>query len=262
MPRKYASFVIDSRHLIKIPQPLLISSPFSIPLPYSSIHSFFLSNTILKPKQKKTMNVLLDSNVEALAFNYLNFGLVTALNNLWTWLALLTAALSFWKIRSSGCPKIQDTVSEKSDTGVEPSLLSFEDVTASKTEKPRKMLNEVCNDDEDVDGVRKGKYTVYYEEDMQCGGGESGGDCCYGLLPVAEGWEREDEREWWKRWEEVLRLRKGENENGWYTCQDLIGLNGNVVKRWDGGLTFVGGGITEESSWYRSSCMLDFVSEK
>ncbi|CAI8589713.1 unnamed protein product [Vicia faba] len=204
------------------------------------------------------MNVLLDSNVEALAFNYLNFGLVTVLNNLWTWLALITAALSFWKIRSSGCPK--DPVSVKSDAGVEPSLLSFEDV-ASETEKPRKTLNKVFNND-DVDGVRKGKYTVYYEEDMQCGGGESGGNCCYGRFPVAEGWQPEDdESEWWKRWEKVLKLRNGENENGWYTCQDLIGFNGNVVKRWDGGLRFGGSCIKEESSWYRSSCMLDFVSQ-
>lgn len=192
------------------------------------------------------MNVLLDSNVEALAFNYLNFGLVTVLNNLWTCLALLTAALSFWKIRSSGCSKLQEPVSVKSDPEVEALM--------SEAEKPRKTLNEIWNDDaDDVDGVRKGKYTVYYEEDMQCGGGESGGGCGYGLLPVAGGWGPEDETEWWKRWEKVLRLRNGENENGWYTCQDLIGFNGNVVKRWDGGLTFVGSCITEESSWYRSS---------
>jgi hypothetical protein len=48
-----------------------------------------------------------------------------------------------------------------------------------------------------------------------------------------------------------LKLRNGENENGWYTCQDLTELNGNVVKIWDGGLRFVGSCIKEES-WYNN----------
>ncbi|XP_004488125.1 uncharacterized protein [Cicer arietinum] len=200
------------------------------------------------------MNILIDSNVEALAFNYLNFGLVTILNNLWTWLALLTAALSFWKIRSSGCPKSVDPNSIIPDPVKKP-LLPFEDVT-DKIISPRKTLTVGCDE---VDGVRKGKFTVYYEEDMQCGRRESTGDnFCYRLLPVAEGWvpeERETrETEWWRCWEKVLTLRNGENENGWYTCQDLTELNGNVVKFWDGGC------ITKES-WYGSSCMSVFVSE-
>lgn len=211
------------------------------------------------------MNLLLDSNVEALAFNYLNFGLITILNNLWTWLAI-TAALSFWKIRSSGCPKSLDPVSVKPDQGVSVSAVTSpveikphqsvlistvtdENVT-SETETPRKTSSNVFDD---VDGVRKGKFTLYYEDDMQCGFDKSGSNC-YGQLPVVEGWEPEVEGEWWKCWEKALRLRNGENENGWYTCQDLTELNGNVVKFWDGGLTFVGSCITNES-WSSSRCM-------
>ncbi|KEH37635.1 hypothetical protein MtrunA17_Chr2g0301421 [Medicago truncatula] len=207
------------------------------------------------------MNLLLDSNVEALAFNYLNFGLITILNNLWTWLAI-TAALSFWKIRSSGCPKSLDPVSVKPDQSVSVSnvtspveikpdesvLISTENVT-SKTETPP-TLSDVSDD---VDGVRKGKFTLYYKEDMQCGFNKNSSNC-YRQLPVVEGWEPEVEVEWWKCWEKVLRLRNGENENGWYTCQDLTELNGNVVKIWDGGLTFVGSCITNES-WSSSRCM-------
>lgn len=207
------------------------------------------------------MNLLLDSNVEALAFNYLNFGLITILNNLWTWLAI-TAALSYWKIRSSVCPKSLDPVSVKPDQSVSVSnvtspveikpdqsvLISTENVL-SKTETPP-TLSDVSDD---VDGVRKGKFTLYYKEDMQCGFNKNSSNC-YRQLPVVEGWEPEVEGEWWKCWEKVLRLRNGENENGWYTCQDLTELNGNVVKIWDGGLTFVGSCITNES-WSSSRCM-------
>lgn len=205
------------------------------------------------------MNLLLDSNVEALAFNYLNFGLITILNNLWTWLAI-TAALSFWKIRSSGCPKSLDPV--KPDQSVSVSnvtspveikpdqsvLISTENVTSKTEIQP--TLSDVSDD---VDGVRKGKFTLYYKEDMQCEFNKSSSNC-YGQLPVVEGWEPEVEGEWWRCWEKVLRLRNGENENGWYTCQDLTELNGNVVKIWDGGLTFVGSCITNES-WSSSRCM-------
>ncbi|WJX24504.1 hypothetical protein P8452_13604 [Trifolium repens] len=186
------------------------------------------------------MSFLLDSNVEALAFNYLNFGLITILNNLWTWLALLTAALSFWKIRSSGCPK--ESTSVKVDSDVSNSAVSVKDITA-ETETPKKILTDVFDE---VDGVRKRKFTMYYEDDMQCELIESSSSCYDRLLPVAEG-----ELEWWKCWEKVLKLRNGENENGWYTCQDLTELNGNVVKIWDGGLRFVGSCIKEES-WYNN----------
>ncbi|GAU46694.1 hypothetical protein TSUD_375480 [Trifolium subterraneum] len=191
------------------------------------------------------MNFLLDSNVEALAFNYLNFGLITILNNLWTWLALLTAALSFWKIRSSGCPK--EPISVKVDTCVSISTVYVKDVT-TETETPKKALTDVFDD---VDCIRKGKFTVYYEDDMQCGLIESSSGYDR-LLPVAQGFEPEGELEWWKCWEKVLRLRNGDNKNGWYTCQDLTELNGNVVKIWDGSLRFVGSCIKEES-WYNMS---------
>ncbi|PNX87550.1 hypothetical protein L195_g043641 [Trifolium pratense] len=180
------------------------------------------------------MNLLLDSNVEALAFNYLNFGLITILNNLWTWLALLTAALSFWKIRSSGCPK--EPISIKADTCVSISTISVNDEMTEIETPIKKTSTEIFDG---VDGVMKGKFTVYFKDDMQCGLIDS--TSCYDrLLPVAEGWEQEGELEWCKCWEKVLRLRNGVTENGWYTCQDLTELNGNVVKIWDGGLRFVG----------------------
>ncbi|KAL2335110.1 hypothetical protein Fmac_016323 [Flemingia macrophylla] len=185
------------------------------------------------------MNVL-DSNVEALAINYLSFGVLTALNNLWTWLALLTAALSFWKIRSVGCPR---PTKPESKPEPKPEAQSFLEPGPSEVmveEQPVKLTvgKGVA---EDIDGVRKGKFTVYYEEDMQCMCSDNKRD---GFLTALEEREREGyETEWWKKWEGLLRLRNGEeNKHGWYTWQDLTELNGNVVKLWDG-----------EESWYNNN---------
>ncbi|XP_061369055.1 uncharacterized protein LOC133311940 [Gastrolobium bilobum] len=190
------------------------------------------------------MNVL-DSNVEALAINYLSYGMLTTLNNLWTWVALLTAALSFWKIRSVG--SLKPKPDEPSFVGSDPVKVPLTPEAVTAVIEPARQTVVVGDD---VDAVRKGKFTVYYEEDMQCGrGGE-------GLLTAAEDWEEREgsESEWWSKWERVLKLRNGENENGWYTCQDLTELNGNVVRLWDSGLSFGGGSFTRES-WCSTSCI-------
>lgn len=198
------------------------------------------------------MNVL-DSNVEALAFNYLSFGFLTALNNLWTWLALLTAALSFWKIRSAGCPKPRPKPEAQAQPFFRPEAVA-DLLIVEKTEPTKQhaatapfsppLLRGENNSEENDE--RKGKFTVYYEEedmDMQCTCDEN-----EGLLTA---WKEKEgtETEWWKRWERLLRLRNGENENGWYTWQDLTELNGNVVRFWDCGLS----GSFVRESWYNSN---------
>ena len=188
------------------------------------------------------MNVVLDSPVEALAFNYLSFGFLTLLNNLWTWLALLTAALSFWKIRSAGCPKPAPAPLDPTTEPPVPEALTPLAEPAVRDAVPSAVTN---GDAEDVDGVRKGKFAVYYEkddEDAQCRRGESE----WSLTA----WEEREgcEAEWWERWERLLRLRNGVSGNGWYTWQDLTELNGNVVRLWDGGLRC-------RESWYTSSCV-------
>ncbi|KAG6389413.1 hypothetical protein SASPL_150881 [Salvia splendens] len=45
------------------------------------------------------MEAALDSPLEALAFNYLSYALLTAVNNIWAWLAV-----SFWRIRVLSTP--------------------------------------------------------------------------------------------------------------------------------------------------------------
>ncbi|XP_020238304.1 uncharacterized protein LOC109817468 [Cajanus cajan] len=191
------------------------------------------------------MNVL-DSNVEALAFNYLSFGLLTALNNLWTWLALLTAALSFWKIRSKPMPMPMPMPEAQTSTGPHPVALTPTVVALEET-KPLTRAAVRKGVTEDVDGGRKGKFTVYYEEDMQC--------TCVGREGFSTALEEREEgleTEWWKKWAGLLRLRNGESENGWYTWQDLTELNGNVVRLWDGGLA---GSFATESWYNNSSCI-------
>ncbi|XLT86833.1 hypothetical protein HN873_008586, partial [Arachis hypogaea] len=193
------------------------------------------------------MNVL-DSQVEALVFNYLTFGFLTLLNNFWTWLALLTAALSFWKIRSSVCPEpeIGDPTRELVVEAAIPEAVTPLVESAAVVDAAPLAVTE------DVDGVRKGKFTVYYEEEgddegAQCMRGEREGSLTL-TLPLMAWREEGCEVEWWEKWERLLRLRNGVNEGGWYTCQDLTELNGNVVRLWDGGFRC-------RESWYSYSCV-------
>ncbi|XP_057729859.1 uncharacterized protein LOC130945144 [Arachis stenosperma] len=155
------------------------------------------------------MSLLEDSgNLEALTLNYF------AINNLWTWLAVITAALSFWKIRvSANSPHLTDLHAvpqhpphdHRDDPPSVPTLV-FGDV--------------------DVDGPTKGKFTVYYEDDD-----DVARESHQELLTE---WHGGCESEWWESWERLLKLRVGENQNGWYTWQDLTAINGNVVRLWDG----------------------------
>ncbi|CAI8610945.1 unnamed protein product [Vicia faba] len=163
------------------------------------------------------MNVLEDSPLEALAFNYLSFDFF---NNLWTWLAVI-----FWRIRTPNPellpPSNHDTPSNKTDKV--PELL--EPCHDNHNVLARVHSNGVVND---VDGVTKGKMKVtsyYYEDDV------INTKCDETLTLTVELWEEREKRLEW--WEKLLKTRTGESENGWYTCQDLTALNGNVVRFWE-----------------------------
>ncbi|KAJ1418783.1 hypothetical protein SESBI_15721 [Sesbania bispinosa] len=159
------------------------------------------------------MNVLEDSSpLEAQAFNYLSFGFLTLLNNFWTWLAV-----SLWRI-----PPPQPELLPPSDDRTDPAPEVSESVAVSGPNGTADVIN----------GVTKGKFTLYYENDInrwECESEEA----------LTEEWEL-GRWEWWDSWERLLKLRIGENENGWYTCQDLTALNGDVVKFWDGAVFMYG----------------------
>lgn len=183
------------------------------------------------------MNVL-DFPLEALAFDYVSFGFFTFVNNLWTWIAVITAAVSFWKIRAAGASAgglfsvvSPDPCDDRSSTeppappkSDEPPPTSSNVTSPELTPAPAPASASITGHVED-DGVSKGrKVTLYYYEDngelteeTEEGDGVeefSGGD----------GWE--------SYWVRMFETRLG--EKSWYRHQDLTELNGNVVRLWDG----------------------------
>ncbi|CAK9159243.1 unnamed protein product [Ilex paraguariensis] len=183
------------------------------------------------------MNTL-DSPLEALAFNYLSFGLFTVVNNIWTWVAVITAALSFWRIRSSGLLK-SDLLDRNLD-GASPAAV-FSSPSSSPAENIAEPASSTSASASDFpamskitsfcrvegDGLTKGKYTVYYNEDddeFTSNEEEVDNRDGEGVEVVA--------KEWCDGWDRVLRMRNG--DMGWYRYQDLTVLDGNVVRLWDG----------------------------
>ncbi|KAJ6913832.1 hypothetical protein NC651_016165 [Populus alba x Populus x berolinensis] len=152
---------------------------------------------------------VLDSPIDALVFDYVNLGILTIINNLWTWVAVITAAVSFWRIRAAGAVK---TLAEPSPSAdyierqiTDPSV--FEDNRA-----------------------KKGKFVVYYYQDDDRQNDGNIDDDGEEELTVFGEWGRCGGEI--KLWERMLRVRMG--ECGWYRCQDLTVINGNIVRLWDG----------------------------
>ncbi|XP_044464691.1 uncharacterized protein LOC123195140 [Mangifera indica] len=166
---------------------------------------------------------MLESPLEALAFNYVSFGLFTVVNNLWTWIAVITAAVSFWRIKTQVKPAAQprndrnisasqavaEILPDESRSGVEPA-----DSGRASPASPS-----VCKV-KDVEGVTKGKFTLYYYEEENEVESETKG------VTVWE--DNFNGGEWWER---MMRVRR--SEMGWYGYQDLTVVNGNVVRIWD-----------------------------
>ncbi|CAA7030017.1 unnamed protein product [Microthlaspi erraticum] len=192
----------------------------------------------------------LDSPLEALAFEYASFGVLAVVNNVWTWIAVVTAAVSFWRIRvtttievvdGNGCGLLEELSGSKSVQEcihLEPQEMAgpAKDTAAKvkETVKKTKVWEPLMCDD----GVTKGKLTMhYYEEDVDGGRrAESDGE----LTTVNYGGGLGNCGEWWEKWERVLKMRNGEDE-GWYRYVDLTVINGSVVRLWDDNGTRNGG---------------------
>ncbi|CAI0387561.1 unnamed protein product [Linum tenue] len=183
-----------------------------------------------------------DSALDPLVFDYISCSVSDILNNLWTWVAVLTAAVSFWRIRTAAAageaaPSTPPRNSSSSILRLTLHVPAPPFVLHRKTRSAAAVYDEVqteapvstpktpasspivCDDD---DVVTKGKFVAYYREEVEVeeeevvGGGDNGGD--------GSGW-----------WETELRAWLGRGELGWYKYQDLTAINGNVVRLWDGG---------------------------
>ncbi|TXG61698.1 hypothetical protein EZV62_013061 [Acer yangbiense] len=190
------------------------------------------------------MNVL-ESPLEALAFNYLSFGFITAVNNLWTWVAVITAAVSFWKIKTAGgsttsySPDLHHQPhNDPNTTGSQPlpkispvdSIIEPPAPAPAAASDTTRSSSALC--DVKDDGDTKRKFTLYYqEEEME----ESNTD---GEIKVVDQeWGEEyyyyrdhiHGREEW--WEKVMRFRVV--DMGWRRYQDSTVINGNIVRLWD-----------------------------
>ncbi|KAL1189078.1 hypothetical protein V5N11_032496 [Cardamine amara subsp. amara] len=181
--------------------------------------------------------------VEALAFEYASFGVLAVVNNVWTWIAVVTAAVSFWRIRvtnsigeSHACVLLEEltgSISEQESGHLEPhSISGTVKETAPRVKETVAKKEPLMFDD----GVTKGKLTMYYEVDVDVDGER----CDDGELTAGnDGGGLGDCGEWWERWERVVRMRNG--DDGWYRYVDLTVINGNVVRLWDGNKTSNGG---------------------
>jgi len=190
---------------------------------------------------------VLDSPIDALVFDYVNLGILTIINNLWTWVAVITAAVSFWRIRAAGAVKtlaepspspdyIERKITESSHPETSSSSSSSSSTTTTTT-TPKSVTEPAAPGSvssspsvfED-NGAKKGKFVVYYyqDDDRQNEGNIDGGG--EEELTVLGEWDRCGEEI--TLWERMLRVRMG--EYGWYRCQDLTVINGNVVRLWDG----------------------------
>ncbi|MBA0568155.1 hypothetical protein Golob_005666, partial [Gossypium lobatum] len=175
------------------------------------------------------MNQLLESPLEALAFNYVSFGIFTVIHNLWTWIAILTAAVSFWRIRAVISASVQSndqkpsaSISDRAHDESRPILGADEkpNPSASVSTPPPASVSDTSGSQLVTKGG-KFKLTVYYvDDDVDVDSGMT-------VTEWSDGGEGRCCGEWWESWERVLRLRKG--EPGWYRYQDLTALNGNVV---------------------------------
>lgn len=192
------------------------------------------------------MNSLGTPVIDALALDYLGFSfLPVVINNIWTWVAVITAAVSFWRIRAvvpvglesdsqdESSPPLMVSVSppphteekeKEKEAAMEPVSTLASSTTTSSTRAPSAV------DVDTTGGPTRGKFTVYYEDESEGEVAWEGGVDDGGVAEVGRGTGGDY---WCDNWEKVMRMRI-EGDMGWHRYQDLTVLDGNVVRLWDG----------------------------
>uniref|UniRef100_A0A2P2QMI1 Uncharacterized protein n=1 Tax=Rhizophora mucronata TaxID=61149 RepID=A0A2P2QMI1_RHIMU len=188
----------------------------------------------------------LQSPLDALVFDVTGFGILTVVSSLWTWLALITAAVSFWRIRSAGAGgAAARLLKSEQPTPYSVDVDGNRPQSVSETSLPE-LATEPCNSLAPASSpfpfptpsvfednrATKGKFLAYYGDVR---GSDGKGDDDGELTEVVQ-WGYAGSGicggEWGESWERVLRIRMG--KIGWYRNQDLAAINGNVVRLWDG----------------------------
>ncbi|XP_058109034.1 uncharacterized protein LOC131252185 [Magnolia sinica] len=151
---------------------------------------------------------------------------LTTLSSFCTCVAVLTAAVSLWRIRAVGSlsrpksiltPSSPDRTDEKDAAAIQkpPAPREPSDLTPSTSSRCEPALSA------GADGVRRRKFTAYYEE---AGIGDEGvDDVSDAVCSVGGGFDQ-------------VRIRLPVTRTvdlGWYWGQDLTVLNGSVVRLWD-----------------------------
>ncbi|KAI3802821.1 hypothetical protein L1987_30964 [Smallanthus sonchifolius] len=151
--------------------------------------------------------------MEAVAISYLSHTVL----NVWTWLAFLTATLSFWKIKSS---------SHSPSPSPSPPHVHHQTPAAPSSAEQQPSTNTSSTTFCSLENRRRiGKFREYYGEDD-----------CIAIDPQPEDEDRPI-RQVDNGWEAVLKLKTA--EIGWYRYQDLTVLDGSVVRLWNQSISHV-----------------------
>ncbi|XP_043721744.1 uncharacterized protein LOC122669129 [Telopea speciosissima] len=202
------------------------------------------------------------SPLEALAFNYVSFEYLASVQSFLTCIAIVTAAISFWRIRAVSSNSLHRTKSSGDSPSSSldgrccstPNLSSppiqvistWSEPESEKEKKEEEPFHQeqTCSalvgvgaieydDKEDNGRVIKEKFTLYYqgEEDNTIPpivGNEDGDDFDV-VCPFREELYCSDGR--WSY--DGIRMMRREGDLGWYSSQDLTVFNGSVVRLWD-----------------------------
>lgn len=178
------------------------------------------------------------SPLESVAFDYIISDFSTIfVSNLWTWLAVFCAGAAslFWRGAKSSVTL--QLASAESDVPIDPVSTSTLITAPSEPEMHKVVTSEpelrVLKDTPIVnngDGVTKGKFVAYYYPE------DSENECNDEEYEFGNG-EGEVHAELSRGFKvDKLERMKEMNEMGWYCCQDLTVLSGDVVRLWGGEL--------------------------
>ncbi|KAJ0745692.1 hypothetical protein HanPI659440_Chr10g0401401 [Helianthus annuus] len=156
--------------------------------------------------------------LEALAISYLT-------HTVWAWIAFLTAALSFWKIKPSPSPSPLPPPAHPISTSTSPPPpppppLSDDEPDPDDQQEVPSSTTIFCS----LENRRSGKFRVYYD----------------GIAVAAARTRRPIKGSVHNPqrlvlgdhgWEALLKLKTA--EMGWYRYQDLTMLDGSVVQLWN-----------------------------